>query len=138
MARRGIIFLLLSVIGGMAGAFVASLISFWLYQQLQSDLAMFLRDLFSFGAVASAVFVWLFYVPAFIVLLLLNKRFMAVNLKDWPYGVFLGGSFLLVFISQIHPFSAFASGVPEYLLNTVLAGMILTGNMAILSSRCNK
>ncbi|MQA40162.1 hypothetical protein [Rugamonas aquatica] len=138
MARRGVIFLLLSVIGGGAGAFVASLISFWLYPQLQSDLPMFLRDLFSFGAAASAVFVWLFYVPAFIVLLLLNKRFMAANLKDWPYGVFLGVSFLLVFISQIHPFAVFSSGVLEYLLNTILAGMILTGTVAILRSRRNE
>ena len=137
MARRGFIFLLLSMIGGIAGAFAASLISFWLYPQLQSDLLMFLRDLFSFGAAASAVFVWLFYAPAFIALLLLNKRFMAASLKEWPYVVFLGVPFLLVFISQIHPFAAFATGVMEYLLNTMLVGLILVGIIVLLHGRRN-
>lgn len=133
MARRGFLFLLLSVIGGMVGAFTASLISFWIYPQLQSDFLMFLYDLFSLGGVVSAVFVWLFYVPALIVLLLLSRRFIKASLKDWPYTVFLAVSFLLVFISQIHLFAAFANGVLEYLLNTVLAGLILIGTIAARS-----
>ena len=132
MARHGIIFLLLSLLGGVTGAFMASLLSFWLYPQLQSDLAMFLHDLFSFGGVASAAFVWLFYVPALIGLLLLSKRFIAASLEDWPYVVFFAMSFLLVFISQIHPFTAVANGVLEYLLNTLFVGLILSGVMAIL------
>lgn len=132
MARRGLMFFLSSLIGGMVGAFAASLISFWLYPLLQSNLSMFLRDLISFGGAASAAFVWLFYVPALIALLLLSKRFMMLNPKNLPYAYVSGVSFLLVFISQIHPFASFANGVLEYLLNTVLAGMILIAIMIML------
>lgn len=134
MERRGLLFLLLSVIGGMVGASMASLISFWLYPQLQYDFSMFLYDLFSLGRVASAIFVWLFYVPALIVLLLLSRRFIKTDLKNWPYTVFLSVSFLLVFISQMHLFAAFASGLLGYFLNTVLAGLILIGIM--VARRC--
>lgn len=137
MAQRGLMIFLSSIIGGMVGAFAASLISFWLYPLLQSDLSMFLRDLFSFGGAASAAFVWLFYIPALIVLLLLSRRFMATNPEDWPYAFFLAVSFLLVFISQVHPFTSFANGLLEYLLNTVLAGMVLMGVMTVLRNRRN-
>ena len=126
MTLRAVMYLLISLLGGVVGAFAASLIIFWVYPELQSDLRMFLRDLFSPGAAASAAFIWLISLPAIIVLLFLHKRFMAARLQDWPFVIVLAASFSLVFISQIHFFGAIANGVIEYLLNCGLAGLILT------------
>jgi hypothetical protein len=137
MARRGLMFFLSSLIGGVGGAFAASLIMFWFYPLLRSDLSMFLRDLFSFGGVASAAFVWLGHVPILVVLLLFCGRFIA-SPKNWSYAFFMTVSFLPVFINQIRPFASIANGMLEYLFNAVLAGTILIGATAVLRSRPNR
>jgi hypothetical protein len=93
---------------------------------------MFLRDLFAFGTVVSAAFVWLFYVPALAALLFFSRVFTGVKLKDWPYVLYFAVSFLLIFISQIHPFASYANGLLEYQLNTVLAGIVLMGMSTVL------
>ncbi|WGG49023.1 hypothetical protein [Rugamonas sp. DEMB1] len=138
MARRGLMIFLSSLIGGVGGAFAASLIMFWFYPLLRSDLSIFLRDLFSFGGVASAAFVWLVHVPILVVLLLFCRRFMVARPKNWSYAFFMAVSFLPVFINQIRPFASIADGMLEYLFNAVLAGTILIGAMAVLRSRPNR
>lgn len=137
MVQRKFLFLLISSAGGVLGAFLGSLVSYWLHPLLQYDLSMFLSDLFSFGRLASAVFVWLFYAPALIILIILSKRFMGASSSDWSYVYVLMISLLLVFISQIHPFGRFFSGIPEYLMNTALSGLILIGPMVVLRRQRN-
>lgn len=110
---------------------------FGFYPLLRFDLSMFLRDLFSFGRVTSAAFVWLVHVPILVVLLLFCRRFMA-SPKNWSYAFFMAVSFLPVLINQIRPFASIANGMLEYLFNAVLAGTILIGAMAVLRSRPNR
>jgi hypothetical protein len=135
MARHVLTGLVLSLLGGMLGSFAASLLSFWLYPQRQSGLAMFLHDLFSLGGVASAAFVWMFYVPALIGLLLLNKRLIRGCKRDFLYVVFFVVSFLLMLISQLYPFASFSNGVLDYFLNALLVELVMLAVMAGIRSR---
>jgi hypothetical protein len=117
---------LLSMFAGILGTLIASLTSYWLYPLLRYDLSMYLRDLVSFGAAISAVFVWLVYFPAIAILHFLYSRYFAITRPTkTSIGAVLSLSFLTLFTSQIHPFDERVNWAFEYLLTVTLSALIL-------------
>lgn len=135
MITRSIVVLLFSIVGGVAGSFIASLISFVLYPLLRSDFSMFLSDLLSTGGMIAAVFAWLFYVPSLIALVITSWLITSISPIDRSYGFFAAVSFLSILVSQLHLFTGLSEGIYEYLLNTLITGLILMGTLRVMRYR---
>ena len=127
--------LAVAMFAAVVGSVAAALVSYSLYPAQQYEYSIFVADLFSPGSFASAAFAWLFYFPAFSALMLIIKRLMRIDVRDQPFWLWAGASFLLIFIVKLHIFASVSNGVLEYSLNSSVIILIIFAVSIVSSGR---
>ncbi len=124
--------LMVSLVAGVVGWFLGSVVSFWITPALQYDIGMFYRDLFSLGGLFSSLFAWTVFMPSILLLYFLATRVFKKQVSRavmFVYVFFL--SFLLLFGNQAKlvkiifgPLIPEEAGFLRYLLLVVTIGTL--------------